>query len=302
MGCFLGRQGFGGATNAASTTNGAPPKEAGHDSRTPAAAVAALGGVSNVPAGKTPPNNNINIINGTGKNAAAFAGGGGGSIASTPPGGVALELYPGVSPPIDTTARSDGGMRKNSSALTLTSTTPDASSDSTSSSTRHKTDTAASSSPSGRNAEPPRDKSSKLAAVQVLAALVQQAKNEPYVQPKLREEVPTPFPSPSPALEAKDTRKVKRWRDAEGNKIVNEYVIIRTLGSGSYGKVKLCINTENNEFYALKICHKGILKRRRSGLSSALQVPWCTTAVYCALLRVSNRLEVHRMCYTRLPS
>ena len=71
--------------------------------------------------------------------------------------------------------------------------------------------------------------------------------------------------------------------------MVNEYVIIKTLGKGSYGKVKLCINVAENEFYAIKICHKvsdrnsereiervsfsfkGLLSRRRiAGKSTAL--------------------------------
>jgi hypothetical protein len=251
VGCFLGRQHFGGASNtsSAAAANGAPPKDSKSTNHDKSSSV-----VIELHPIKPTTDGSIQPID--------PGGGGGGGIekADTP--------LPPLSLPSTPSLNITTGVRKNSSF-----TAPDGSSGSTTPTLLHCT-----------KPPPPaatRDKTSKLAAVQVLAALVQQAKNEPY-QPKLREEVPTPFPSTSSSLEPKDTRKVKRWRDAEGNKIVNEYVIIKTLGSGSYGKVKLCINTENNDFYALKICHKGILKRRKSGLSSALQV--CIVVVMVAVV------------------
>lgn len=69
----------------------------------------------------------------------------------------------------------------------------------------------------------------------------------------------------------RETLKVNTSRDASGNKIVNEYVILKTLGAGSYGKVKLCINLLDEQFYAIKIFHKGMLRRKRIGMSTALQ-------------------------------
>jgi len=69
----------------------------------------------------------------------------------------------------------------------------------------------------------------------------------------------------------KETKKATVGHDADGNKVVNEYVMLKVLGCGSYGKVKLCISSTNNEFYAVKIYQKEVLKRRRIGLSSALQ-------------------------------
>jgi len=55
-------------------------------------------------------------------------------------------------------------------------------------------------------------------------------------------------------------------QDKDGNKFVNQYVIVNDLGTGAYGKVKLSINTENNQFYALKIMKKSVLKKRRVGM------------------------------------
>ena len=69
----------------------------------------------------------------------------------------------------------------------------------------------------------------------------------------------------------KETTKVVVGRDQQGNKIVNQYALIKNLGAGSYGKVKLCVDLVDEKFYAIKVCHKGILRRRRIGMSTALQ-------------------------------
>jgi [calcium/calmodulin-dependent protein kinase] kinase len=42
----------------------------------------------------------------------------------------------------------------------------------------------------------------------------------------------------------------------QGCTFVNQYVVIKTLGQGAYGKVKLCLNTEDHNLYALKLVHK----------------------------------------------
>lgn len=70
----------------------------------------------------------------------------------------------------------------------------------------------------------------------------------------------------------KETTKVTVGRNSHGNKLVNQYVFIKNLGAGSYGKVKLCVDVVDEKFYAIKVCHKGVLRRRRIGMSTALQV------------------------------
>jgi hypothetical protein len=42
----------------------------------------------------------------------------------------------------------------------------------------------------------------------------------------------------------------------QGCTFVNQYVVIKTLGQGAYGKVKLCLNAEDHGLYALKLISK----------------------------------------------
>ena len=41
--------------------------------------------------------------------------------------------------------------------------------------------------------------------------------------------------------------------------MINQYMIIKTLGEGSFGKVKLCVDTGSNTTYAVKIMNKKTL-------------------------------------------
>eukprot|EP01095_Lingulamoeba_sp_RSL-Kostka_P002280 TRINITY_DN1312_c3_g1_i3.p1 TRINITY_DN1312_c3_g1~~TRINITY_DN1312_c3_g1_i3.p1 ORF type:complete len:558 (-),score=155.78 TRINITY_DN1312_c3_g1_i3:65-1738(-) len=69
----------------------------------------------------------------------------------------------------------------------------------------------------------------------------------------------------------RETSKAFLTYDLDGNKVINNYIIIKTLGKGSYAKVKLCINSKDNEFYAIKILDKSKLGRRRLGNPCPLQ-------------------------------
>ncbi|CAK0780807.1 hypothetical protein CVIRNUC_005182 [Coccomyxa viridis] len=48
----------------------------------------------------------------------------------------------------------------------------------------------------------------------------------------------------------------------KGCTFVNQYVVVKTLGQGAYGKVKLCLNSEDHNLYALKLVSKGDPRRR----------------------------------------
>lgn len=43
---------------------------------------------------------------------------------------------------------------------------------------------------------------------------------------------------------------------SQGCTFVNQYVVVKTLGQGAYGKVKLCLNSEDHNLYALKLVSK----------------------------------------------
>ncbi|PSC68038.1 Replication factor C subunit 5 [Micractinium conductrix] len=66
----------------------------------------------------------------------------------------------------------------------------------------------------------------------------------------------------------------------EGTTFLNQYIVIDTLGRGSYGKVKLCLNTGDDTLYAVKVVNTKALRSaaksrhmrmRRAGASTG---PW----------------------------
>lgn len=46
----------------------------------------------------------------------------------------------------------------------------------------------------------------------------------------------------------------------EGTTFLNDYVVVDTLGRGSHGKVKLCLNVMDNKLYAIKIVETAVMK------------------------------------------
>lgn len=61
----------------------------------------------------------------------------------------------------------------------------------------------------------------------------------------------------------KETRKLVRTEDENGNKMVNEYVRECKIGSGSYGKVVLYRSNKDGQQYAIKVFHKSHLLKLR---------------------------------------
>jgi serine/threonine protein kinase len=60
----------------------------------------------------------------------------------------------------------------------------------------------------------------------------------------------------------RETRHMSKDMDPQtGNKMVNQYMVLQELGRGVYGKVKLVMNVENNEYLALKIVQKQAKKK-----------------------------------------
>jgi [calcium/calmodulin-dependent protein kinase] kinase len=53
-----------------------------------------------------------------------------------------------------------------------------------------------------------------------------------------------------------------RGVDGDGNKVINEYATVATLGQGTFGKVKLCIDTSKDMPVAIKILNRTALMRK----------------------------------------
>ena len=66
----------------------------------------------------------------------------------------------------------------------------------------------------------------------------------------------------------RDTKTLHLRADASGNVHLNQYVVIKDLGQGAFGKVKLCLNTHTNRLCALKCINRRSL-RRKFGLGLA---------------------------------
>ncbi|WJX69426.1 calcium/calmodulin-dependent protein kinase [Trifolium repens] len=65
-----------------------------------------------------------------------------------------------------------------------------------------------------------------------------------------------PFP-------VKETDKLVRSEDEDGNKMLNEYIREYKIGSGSYGKVALYRSSVDGKHYAIKSFHKSHLRKLR---------------------------------------
>ncbi|KAG2494526.1 hypothetical protein HYH03_007293 [Edaphochlamys debaryana] len=61
---------------------------------------------------------------------------------------------------------------------------------------------------------------------------------------------------------AKETSKLEFVRDASGATVINQYVVVKTLGRGAFGKVKLCLNTLDGQLYAVKMINRAHLLRQ----------------------------------------
>ncbi|KAJ3327523.1 hypothetical protein HDU76_011645, partial [Blyttiomyces sp. JEL0837] len=75
----------------------------------------------------------------------------------------------------------------------------------------------------------------------------------------------TSISSSSLSSEVKETPSlVKNVDPATGNKMINKYMVVREIGRGCHGKVKLCVDVETGESYAIKIVEKHARRRFQS--------------------------------------
>lgn len=64
---------------------------------------------------------------------------------------------------------------------------------------------------------------------------------------------------------AKETHEIIKGLDNENNKIINQYTLLSDIGSGSFSKVKLCIDLKTHMYYAGKCIKKKELAAKRKG-------------------------------------
>ena len=77
------------------------------------------------------------------------------------------------------------------------------------------------------------------------------------------------LPDPYASEPVRETNQMTRDYDQQtGNKMINQYMVISELGRGCHGKVKLCIDTETAEKWAVKIVEKNSRKLFHRNLTS----------------------------------
>mmetsp|Transcript_1342 Transcript_1342/g.5464 ORF Transcript_1342/g.5464 Transcript_1342/m.5464 type:complete len:669 (+) Transcript_1342:51-2057(+) len=78
--------------------------------------------------------------------------------------------------------------------------------------------------------------------------------------------------NPSSSRTVRETTEVQVEK-AGNTTFVNQYIMIKQLGVGSYGLVRLCLNTEDNQLYAVKVIDKGALKKKNNRLGKKKDSP-----------------------------
>ncbi|KAF8055587.1 SS4 [Scenedesmus sp. PABB004] len=76
-----------------------------------------------------------------------------------------------------------------------------------------------------------------------------------------------PHHSRSPPLRHTTRDQLRGAHSPQGNVFVNQYLIIRDLGRGAHGTVKLALDTEDHTVYAMKVVHRKAAHRRRNSYS-----------------------------------
>jgi hypothetical protein len=107
-----------------------------------------------------------------------------------------------------------------------------------------------------------------------------------------------PSPAPAPQKRAvKVTTCVALGTDASGAKCVNQYVKVRKLAQGSYGKVVLYTSREDGRPYALKVLSKAHLGRKHVGPGTTALADAMREV---ALLQVLDHPNIVRLVEVRL--
>eukprot|EP00760_Papus_ankaliazontas_P024038 PhM_4_TR2114/c2_g2_i3/m.57598 len=69
----------------------------------------------------------------------------------------------------------------------------------------------------------------------------------------------------------RQTRTVVRGYDVDGSKMLNEYVVVQSIGEGAFAKVKLVMHEKTERPFAMKIMNKTRLSKRVRGKGNELE-------------------------------
>lgn len=82
-----------------------------------------------------------------------------------------------------------------------------------------------------------------------------------------------------------DSREAQLGTDSTGRRTINQYTVVKKLGEGSYGKVKL-VET-GGKLFAMKVLHKDVLRRQREFVVDAKGARGVKNALNDALNEIS---------------
>jgi hypothetical protein len=88
-------------------------------------------------------------------------------------------------------------------------------------------------------------------------------------------------------------RAVKKVQDLHGMKRINQYLIIRALGEGTYGKVKLAEDVNTGKQYAMKVLRKTTARKASRKLS--IHSSTDTVAEEIAIMKKLNHTNVVKL-------
>ena len=72
------------------------------------------------------------------------------------------------------------------------------------------------------------------------------------------------------ASHVQEINVVVTGKNDDGAKTINQYAIVRELGRGQYGKVKLVLHTPTQKYFAIKIMNKSVLSKARKAGGNSL--------------------------------
>jgi len=95
-----------------------------------------------------------------------------------------------------------------------------------------------------------------------------------------------------------DTATVDKVKFPDGSKTINGFRVMGELGSGTFARVKLCVEEGSGERFAMKVFRKGQLRRKRDfvggGAGGGMKIKTAMDTVYSEV-RIMRRLE-HPSC------